>query len=544
MEQRYREQEIEIDLKDLFYRVALKWRMMIVIGIVCAILACAYQIFSNFTNNRLVDDYYAFMQLEEEEKKDEEAAQNVYESAAAKAKKEALETAAESTIVFANLTEDEIRNYYYQSPSFLTDEEKQAVEDAIFAYGSLLEAEAYNKDSIWINLDYNAVGTGYAVYHVNTGHTTNYAGISEDDYRSAIMDAYISYINNSTKIKGIDWSDDISYIRELFNISQTTDGNMLITTYGKDEDAAKELLDAIVSMLVDYNATLNEQIGTHELKKISKIFDTRKLLEVRNAKDDALANVNAAKANMKAFYAGFNIYQACRFYFEVQSNYPGEKVEINDIMRENADYTTTYKSKIGEIPERRSIISKTPMMAVIGFIVGLFLVIIIYAMVYILNGKIKSGREVSDAYGFYLIGTMEAFRYVNPKKHTFIDRWIYSWKNRDKDDPDNRREYISKNTRLMCEKADVKSVTLTSTEALDEKGISTAESVKKELEAAGIKAEIGQCAGKEVTTVEKLAQSGKCVLIEQIDISRRNDISEAVDFAAAHKVDILGVIAV
>ncbi len=542
MENRYRDGEIEIDLLDLLYHVALKWRMMIVVGLIAAVLAGCYQIYQNVKSNRLVDDYEAYKQLEQEETEELETTGNIYEDMEVQARKEALDSLAEEKTGFTELSESEIRDYYRLAKAQLTEDQLKTVEDAVYMYGSLLDREKYEEQSIWVNLDYENVGTGFVLYHVDTGHTVNYNGISEDDYREALRDAYIAYLNNSSEITGIDWSDNIIYIRELFSAQLTSDGNISIRTYAENEEKARELEDAIEGMMNSYTATLSAQIGEHSLIKISELYDTGEVRAVKNSRDSIKAEINSYKQTMKSYYSGFNIYQIAKFFYDVRSEY-GETVSISEILSENATYVETYMKYTGGVPVRVSITRSVIKMVVIGGIIGVFIIILIYAVYYVLNGRIKSGREVCDAYGYCMLGNLDAFHFINPKREKNpIDRWIYSWKNRKKETETSVQEYAIATTRLTCQKQDVRDVVIATSEGLDEKAAAFADRIKNELGGAGITADISENLAGSTTAIEKASKTGKCILLSQIGVTRREDLSKTVEFINAQEINVIGMI--
>lgn len=541
MDQRYHDQEVEIDLLDLLYNVALKWRVMIIAAILFALLGGGYQLYKNDKTNQLVDAYEEYNQLEKSELEDSEKFENVYESQEASARKAALESVSEDKVTFSELKESEIRDFYRLADAQLSDDQLKTVDDAVYMYGSLLDREKYEEESIWINLNYERVGTGFALYHVDTGHTTNYAGITEDNYREALRDAYVAYINNSSEIPGIDWSDNIRYIRELFSVHLTSDGNISIYTYAENEEKAKELVDAIGAMLESYTPTLKRQIGNHKVIKINELYDTQEVLAVKDARDDAKNDTNSYRSSMNSYYKGFNIYQAAKFHFETLKQY-GKTPSFSDILSKNETYVKTYKKNSSTVPVRVYFTRGVKKMIVLGGAGGVFLIALVFASLYIIDGKVKSGNEISEKYGVYLIGDLDAFHYVNPKRRFFIDRWIYSWKNRKKRTEEECKDYIVANSCITCRSAETKKVVITSVEELDEKAMAVAESVKKGLVDAGIDASISCDILTNAKSIEEVSNSGRCILMGQIGKTRRADVLKAAEFIYAQKIKVLGAI--
>ena len=440
------------------------------------------------------------------------------------------------------------------------------MDSAVLSYQTILNRQEYGRKSIWANLDEENAGKSLALYHIDTGYVVNYNGSTHADYRDALIDAYITYVNNITSIPGIYWSDDITYIRELFSISAGGDGNIYVTAYGEDEEHAKELGEAVGKELDTYKPTLESMIGSHKLTKISELNGTVRVSAIKDSRNAVVNDIAAGYSSLNSCFEGFNLYQCALFYYDFQETY-GEKFSFRDVASVNtanvekleAEYgethwiqteedvqaTETYEDVAEEEleeepPEYVGRFKGEPRSMAMGFMAGVFFGMVLIGGRYIIRGTIKTGNELSDPFQLFLIGSVEEYRYIDERKATRLDKWLYRLKTKGTS-RSAKEDYMIETTRLACGKAGVTSLVIACAEEMDETSKST---VQKLADGLGFEVKTCEGLGNDEEALRKISQTKTCILVGQIDKTRRDDFARVINILEGQEIWILGAIAV
>ncbi len=337
MEQNYDE---EIDLLDLLYRICKKWRLMLLWALICGVVVCGYQVYSN------------------------------------QKAKDALEDKLNIKVSSEKLQEE------------LTQIEKKKVDEAVKLYQSLVADQEYLENSVYLNLDYYNEH-GKVLQYVLNGVTNKDkdAGIE-----SALLNTYVTYVNNLSELEGIslpaaDLNSLISaYISNagVSNSKVDTIANkevLVINIKGDSADMTQEIAAALTQALNVYGDTLANTYGTHTLSLVDEQSTVGYDSTIESDRNNSKIKIEETKAKLETMVGEFspeqkNVYDAILLENQLELD-DAEPVELTD-----------------------GIVK----MAVIGVLLGIILVCCYEALFYILGGKLRTSDSITKRYNLFLQG--------------------------------------------------------------------------------------------------------------------------------------------
>lgn len=259
---------IEIDLMDLCREILKKWKIILLVVLICAILFGAYGvIISN---------------------------------------KSKPETAAE----IKNLTAE------------MTNEEKTDVENAariISSYRTMYKAQKdYCDNSIYQNLDPYAISSIVLSYYVDNGYKVSYPIIAEQNKIIPIVQMYTSVLDNEDFYKNLakelDYNVEPTYLAEVVSVSiggtdeKATDSGVFdVIVYADSEELLTKVSDYIKLALSEKTNDVVELYGDHKLLLSSEV--TKKIVDTDVAIDqqenlDSLSKITTSIKNVENEFSG------------------------------------------------------------------------------------------------------------------------------------------------------------------------------------------------------------------------------------------------
>ena len=180
--------------------------------------------------------------------------------------------------------------------------------------------------------------------------------------------------------------------------------------------------------------------------------------------------------------------------------------------------------------------------AILGAMVGVFLVCMWELMRYILSGKLHTVDTLSEFYGLQVFG-VQAVSDKNSKKKG-IDKLLFKIENRKKKvlTFEAQKEIISSSIKLALEQQDVKEIVLTGTdvEKLDESYLNE---LKEELTKNGVKTSVENNIYYYPEALKKATEIKNVILFETIDMSIEYEIENILQKAVEYDIRVLGVVA-
>lgn len=174
-------------------------------------------------------------------------------------------------------------------------------------------------------------------------------------------------------------------------------------------------------------------------------------------------------------------------------------------------------------------------MAAIGFIVGAFLLAGVYAVIYVLNGKLTGGDSLADQYGIPLLGEFHRSQARTPGK--WPDKWIEAMEQgKTTQDESSVVEHIAE---LVTDLAPDGSLLLVSTE-------------REEKLAEFVKLLSGKLNGRKITccadflsstgAISTAGQADAVIIVEEKNISYLKKIDRMADLLITSKAKVIGAV--
>ena len=357
-----------MDLLLLLFFILKKWKMVIISGIVCAVIAAGYSIITT--------------------------------PAPAPAPTEQVTQPSAADEVF-NQRVQAYDDYISENKSMITRYQEQidiAVGNRTYLEGILAEIEneqadrdAFRKDSKLLNIDPYNVYKGVRTYSVSNDNKSK-------NLLSEITAAYVVYGMTAN-------ADDNETLGELSLCSVSADDNniIIIKAMGSDEEQVQQYIDKAGKAIENSRNRLSYEIGEHNLTlldtSIYKTFDsdleTKQNEFIQPVKDrfDISDRINTLTNQINSLYASkLNILKT---------------IKDTQDAKGNLSKATNEPDKSGEaedkVEEKRM---STPKATMIGFIIGIILCAVFYIFRFVTVGTIKSDNELERRYGISVLGSI------------------------------------------------------------------------------------------------------------------------------------------
>lgn len=344
------EQEEEIDLVSLLFTVLRKYRQMLAVALACAVIfgaVAGIQTASNGAVSANAQEEY-------------DAAMTEYE-----AKKKAYESAQEQ------YTQDVANN-------------EKSQRDTEYA---IKNAQEYAQDSLLNNLDPYNVWVAQVDLYVNTNYQIMPGATYQNpDRTGAVLSAYASLLRNDSTLSDIATQFGIQerYLRELVTITADTNTDLLtIVVQGGDSQTVTDILDALLAHMDTLNKAITASIGNHTISAITRSCCCTVSTQLRDAQ-------KSNSDNLIALQTQINQLQQSRIQLDEDHD-----TAIKDW--ENTPEPVLQSTKLS---------SNIAKFALIGFVVGVFVVAGIVCVQFLAAGRVYSAKELKRTCGLPVLGAL------------------------------------------------------------------------------------------------------------------------------------------
>lgn len=248
--------EQEVDLKNLMFRVFRKWRLIILIAFLFAVLLGGYKSVKELINQS-DEEYIA------ELKKQYQADEVKYEQL-----KEGYERDIE------NFT----ANIAYQ--------------------------EKYKENSILLNVDPYNKGAASADIFVKMEEVPNVNGITVTsiDPADSVVKAYASAVQQGGFLEKISskMKIDLTYLKELINVKMDYDSNMInVSITYTNKEGAGEILDVILDNFNTMYPVIQEHLGQHSFVVMNRDVGVTTDQQLANYQNQNIVDIEATNKNLE-----------------------------------------------------------------------------------------------------------------------------------------------------------------------------------------------------------------------------------------------------
>lgn len=402
MEQQYND---EIDLLDLIFRICKRWRLMIVMAIICAVMTCGYQVYSNKKASDALTD-----------------------------KLNIKKTSAE-------LQED------------LTKKEKEKVAEAVKIYRSVTAEQEYLDNSVYLNIDYYHTNMKVLQY-VLEGVKEGSSDISID---SALLNTYSTYISNISELDGIELGPvDLNQLVGAYISNEGVSNSkidtkasrevLVVIIKGDSQEMTEEITSALAARLEAYSEELSGKYGTHSLTLMDEQSTVGYDSAIEADRSSSMSKINDGKSKLEGMLSAFSQEQKSAYDALSLEN----ELELEDVQ---------------EIKLSDDVVK----MAVIGIMLGILLVCCYIAGGYIMGGKLRTADNMVSRYHTFLQGDYSLVKVESEgKKVKGIDKLLANIQNPSKLTKDQITQQAITNLQLSMKKVNASNVCMLSTTVLED----------------------------------------------------------------------------
>lgn len=490
--------DMSISIKDMLMRVCLKWRAMIVWAVILAIL---------FNGLGVLKEYKAVQtqkQLEDEKTNTELQLEN--------AEKKVTE-------LEKGLSDREIADV------------KRVVESYADLQSRYTVAREYFENSAKMQLDPSRVPTMMIQYNINTNYQVEYPIIDKRDNTSPIISAYCDYIKSDETydaLKNAMVSDvEVSYVKELVDAVEDC-GNISVTIIAPTEEDCKAMGDVVEKTISKATGKLQNIYGAFEVTPIMDSYGCAANSTLLNDQTTVVNNMNSIRSAIVNITSGMN--DAQKEYYSALLDYD-TIANPPDAVGENLQ-----NLELAENSENTSINLIHAKMLILGILVGFFLVVCWYALLYILSNRMRTADDLEEVYGMRLMGTLT----IKTKKN-IVDRKIQeAFSGKNDFTYEEQMRMICAGIRISAKKLGIQKLYITgsSREKLD----SYYAEIAKQLKAQNLDVQYGVSVIYDPESLEKMAESDGVVLVEKTGSSLYKDIKKEMDCCLSNKVQIIGAV--
>lgn len=482
--------ESEISLLDLLYHILRRWRSILLFAVLFCVLLGGFKLVKGIRTLGSAD-------LKEEQKNYENQLQGYTIS------KEHLENQIQELTDAIQDKED-----YYDHSVLMKLDPKQAYKGTVTFVvtdaGEVLSAEA-NRD------------LSFAI----------------DRKMNSVLGSYVALIQNGTILqdvqKELSSKLDQKNLAELIYTQVDYQSKLLhITVVGNDKQQVQSISDAIMLGLQNASVQMNASVAAHRLELLSSY--------VGNNADTSIPIGMIPEAGANTSDA------SCQTSIEeLQKNYTSSITDMqNQLLDCNNQLSELEKPEPPVGASHGSVLKEGIKYGIFGFIAGAFVLAFVYALQYLLCGKLMDSDELNDRYGILLLGDY----YAPLRAHTNrMDRWIDRMNGITEDKRSVESVYALSAANIMAQ-VDVEknSKLLLMGNAKSEDFDAAAAVLSEKLCSSGIDVITAGNVNESASAIEKLQQADQVVLIEQRGASRQQDIQKELLILRKLEKKIIGAI--
>lgn len=425
------------------------------------------------------------------------------------------------TLGSADLKEEQ-KNYESQLEGYTIS--KENLENQINELTDAIQnKEDYYDHSVLMKLDSKKFYKGTVTFVVTDASEVPAAeanrdlSLAIDRKMNSVLGSYVALIQNGTILRdvqnGLSSKLDQKYLAELIYTQVDYQSKLLhITVVGDDKQQVQSISDAIIQGLQNASVHMNASVAAHRLKLLSSY--------VGNDADTSIpiGMIPEAGANTSDESYQTSIEDIQKSYTSSITDMQNQLLDCNNQLSELEE----PEPPVGA--SRASVLKEGIKYGIIGFAAGAFVLAFVYALQYLLCGKLMDSDELNDRYGILLLGDYYAPLHAHTNR---IDRWIDRMSGITEDKRSVESVYALSAANIMAQ-VDVEknSKLLLMGNAKSEDFDAAATALSEKLCSSGIDVIAAGNVNESASAIEKLQQAEQVVLIEQRGASRQQDIQK------------------
>lgn len=477
--------ELEVNFWDMIWYVISKWRSMLAVGILFAVIAAGI------------------------------SGVKSYKSSAGEIEK--MKNPVKTEILLNDAEQARVDTYV----SYLTEQNRYF---------------EYMKESLLMRMDPNNFYAGKLVYQIK----------ATPDSANNILELYKSKVDNGEITKQLMELDEfcdrpVNYVSEVvdtkcdFVDSVTNDkdvefedinpnGTVLleVAVYGETETDCQAAMDVVSTYIDNQTADIRKIEGEFTLQQIINSVSNTSNSKLTTYQDNYLVRGNV-------FYNGR----------------AGVSRELSEKEIAYIDNLNIDENEVAEnIPDAPTV-SINKKIVVVGGVFGFFLVLCIYVVIYVLNSKIRIEDDMEKRYGVKVLGIVLNEQKKKSLVFGWLDKFLLSARHLYKHyfARENAIEMIAANIKVSANKNETEKLFITGSEmnAVSKKAVAE---IKDKIGKANIDLICGDPVLYNAEAFEKAADIGSVLLLENAGKSLYREIEEEIGLLEKNHINIVGLVVV
>lgn len=482
----------ELSIGNLFWFVCLKWRQIIIIGLICAVIAGGIS-------------YYG-------------------DAKSIKSQKEEGDRPLDP------------RDFG------LGNDLTEPVELYLRYYGIYKKQQYYNDNSPFMQLNANGFYKGEVVFCVDNHYEVEYPLIDKKDTTYGIVSAYQSLFTSEEFAKKIaramdiqeeDYAfalDLIDLSNRLSNVNSVSEdlekGIFNICIYARDKEECRRLQEIIVTTIENGKEQIESQNGAHDLVQVSNncVYTTDSyVLVLQKDQLDRMKDYYSRMLDLeKQFSEGERNY--VRAYKQQQIGGDGDKLNA-DMAENNEDgaILPTINKKL----------------IVIVFVGAMFAVCVIYALAYILNTNVRVEDRPEETFGVAMIGMV----LNNYKTRGGIDGFVQKnlYRKLHLCEKEVAMELLQTNIKVLARKRGISSIYVNGAICSDEER-TLFDNIAEQLKKCDITVEYGNSILIDAEAFEKGSSADAIIVTVCPGKTSYYELAEILDMCTEQKTSVMGLV--
>lgn len=367
---------------------------------------------------------------------------------------------------------------------------------------------AYMEESVLMGIDYRNTWTASVDLYIETQENTSVSGAGEGYTRAdVIADAYRNMLVSTRVLEKAAEAVNIApqHLRELISIPlpvyhEYQDGPLVtVLIRSGDAESTRKILDSLLNCLDGIQQEITATMGEHTLNKVNA--------GVAVVVDEDVAEVQEDAADRLLEYMDY--LEEYRYALE-QLSAPGmPDVSVSGVVKGAIKY------------------------ALVGFLVGAFLVAAVACVGFVIGDKVYSAEELKSRFGLTLLGKVA----LNQKKSCCIDRLLDRCEDRGKTEEQGALAVAGANVANHCPENAALLVAGTAGEAEMAKIVETLTQALP-----GRTVIFGGSLLESLTAIEALPKCDAVLLVERCGVSRYSQIDAQLQAVKGVNKQLLGCV--
>lgn len=484
--------DVDIEIKDLLWEFLRRWRLIVVLALVCGIGLTAYQYRIDMNKTDVVT-----VKKTQEELEKAMGAQDLDEVTAAVALRRQL---------------DEKSAYMETSELMRINPYEENV--VIMQYYVKTDSEAVATSASEAYIAY--VENGYLVQNMIEDGAYKLPPAYLAELINIVREEGSVYINAKDAKESLKLSLQGSDISYCFNVR----------VVGKRTEDAEKLAADVKTALQSYSSNLASVVGNHQLlliEETSSVIVDQELAELQNWNATAIKTISNNIDSMKNEMTSDQI-----------TLYTYRTTVTLETMTATAETATASPEKKVSISLKHTII---------GVIVGTVLACVLIFGLYLFAAALRSAEEIKPLYKVKVLGCVDDTVFYKKKVFGFVDSLIVKLQNyrRKKLTYEQEVQMICANIAMDCRKNDTQEIVLASSimEKLPEEIV---KSVTAKCEEKGIHIAVVNAISYDAEAFESLVKVGSVVFVEKKRVSLYDELYKEIVLCKENDIHVLGMV--